>query len=338
MVAAAIVMTVVVVQPAAACDIPVYEWALLNWPPDTYELLVFHEGPLDTGIATALEALQTEGLPESQTLNLSSRRIAEGSSMQEADAQVWERENPGESPWMALRYPGMPPDFPSLWVGKATLEEIQRISDSPARHAIAEALARPVSHVWVLLKCGNDQKDSEARERLEAGLARIPDILDPETVAPTASITHAIVDMDRRDPEEAVLVHTLLRSEPDLMAYDEPMVFPVFGRGRALYALVGAGIETQNLGDACAYIAGRCSCLVKDANPGVDLLLGADWPDVVSAAGVQAVAPSAQPSPDLPADALPPSARPGWYILGGLAGAFIAMMGVSVLLLRKTFS
>ncbi|MEA3364225.1 MAG: hypothetical protein U9Q79_01175 [Candidatus Hydrogenedentes bacterium] len=335
----ALIIAALIAYPAAACDIPVYEWALLNWAPDTYELLIFHEQPLEAGITSALEALDTEKSPENAKLNVETRRIAAGPAMEAADAHVWERDNPGDSPWMALRYPGMPPDFPSLWVGKASPEEIQRLSDSPARHSIAKALIQPVSHVWVLLKCGNEQKDTEARERLEAGLARIPDMLDPETISPNAAITHATVEVDRDDPAEAVLVHTLLRSEPDLMGYDEPMVFPVFGRGRALYALVGAGINAENILDACVYIAGRCSCLVKDENPGVDLLLAADWSSMASATSAAVIVPQVSDTySDTPAEPLPPSAHPGRYILAGLGGAFILMVGLSALVLRKTFS
>ena len=55
------------------------------------------------------------------------------------------------------------------------------------------------------------------------------------------------------------------------------MVFPIFGRGRVLYALVGKGIRADNLGEAARFLIGSCSCQIKEQNPGVDLILSADW-------------------------------------------------------------
>jgi hypothetical protein len=62
------------------------------------------------------------------------------------------------------------------------------------------------------------------------------------------------------------------------------MVFPVFGRGRALFPLVGAGITPKNIRDAAEFLAGPCSCEVKEQNPGFDLLLKADWRDLLGQA------------------------------------------------------
>ena len=73
-------------------------------------------------------------------------------------------------------------------------------------------------------------------------------------------------------------ISILINSEPDLFDYmSYPMAFPVYGRGRALYALVGAGINEWNINEACAFITGACSCEVKALNPGVDLLMMVDW-------------------------------------------------------------
>jgi hypothetical protein len=69
----------------------------------------------------------------------------------------------------------------------------------------------------------------------------------------------------------------LLSTEPDLAAVREPIVFPIFGRGRALYALVGKGIRAETIEQAATFLIGKCSCQVKEQNPGTDLLLTADW-------------------------------------------------------------
>ena len=87
----------------------------------------------------------------------------------------------------------------------------------------------------------------------------------------------------RDDPPSSALVAMLIGSEPDLAERTDPMVFPVFGRGRALLPLIGAGITAKNIHDSAAFLVGPCSCEVKEQNPGFDLLLAADWDDVALA-------------------------------------------------------
>jgi hypothetical protein len=92
-----------------------------------------------------------------------------------------------------------------------------------------------------------------------------------------AGLSFSTVRLSRDDPREKHLVSMLLGSEPDLEAFREPMAFPVFGRGRVLYALVGKGINEEYVDEACAFLAGPCSCQVKELNPGTDLLMAVDW-------------------------------------------------------------
>jgi len=80
-------------------------------------------------------------------------------------------------------------------------------------------------------------------------------------------------------------VQMLLRSEPDLIDRTDPMIFPVFGRGRALLPLIGAGITADNIHSSASFLVGACSCEVKELNPGFDLLLAADWDELLSVDG-----------------------------------------------------
>jgi hypothetical protein len=69
----------------------------------------------------------------------------------------------------------------------------------------------------------------------------------------------------------------LLATEPDLKQSSGPIAFPVFGQGRALYALVGKGIKHETIDEAASFLIGSCSCQVKEKNPGSDLLMAVDW-------------------------------------------------------------
>ena len=59
-----------------------------------------------------------------------------------------------------------------------------------------------------------------------------------------------------------------------------------------LCALVGGGINEETIGEVAAFLTGPCSCLIKEMNPGIDLLMSADWTSVLSApTGAEEVLP-----------------------------------------------
>jgi hypothetical protein len=94
-------------------------------------------------------------------------------------------------------------------------------------------------------------------------------------------------------------LNSLLNSEPDLHEYsDQPLAFPVFGRGIVLYALVGKGISPETIKSASSFIVGPCSCQVKEQNPGFDLLLSHDWDGAVGKQLISSA--SAQETTDAP--------------------------------------
>ena len=91
----------------------------------------------------------------------------------------------------------------------------------------------------------------------------------------------SILTLNRDDPQEHFLLKMLLASESDLEELNQPMAFPVLGRGRVLYGLVGKGISELTIGLASRFIIGPCSCQVKNQNPGFDLLMVNDWDEKI---------------------------------------------------------
>ena len=91
-----------------------------------------------------------------------------------------------------------------------------------------------------------------------------------------------VLKVARSDAAEKWLVRMLLSVESDLQEYvdknpNEPLVFAIYGRGRAMPPFAGKGITTENLADCAVFLAGACSCMVKDQNPGKDLLIRWNW-------------------------------------------------------------
>ena len=190
-----------------------------------------------------------------------------------------------------------------IWSGAVTMQNARRLVDSPVRRSIVKRLLAGESATWLIVRSGNPEGDQKARATMKAFVQAAPDTLripdgviqrsvaeagegggfvgDPDNVLRSdvpLQIAFSFIEIDRHDPEESVFLQMLLNVEDDLHEFSsEPLAFPVFGRGRVLEPLVGSGIELNNALDYAGYLCGACSCQVKDQNPGLDLLVAADW-------------------------------------------------------------
>jgi hypothetical protein len=177
-----------------------------------------------------------------------------------------------------------------FWTGEFTQAAVKALIQSPKRRQLAQRLTDGQTAVWMVVESGNAAKDKAVMQLLDQQLATATKELKEtapelglatdteEPQIPNISYEFSILPVSRSDPKERMLLETLLKSEPDLDEYsDEPIVFPTFGRGRSLFALVGEGINTENLRDAIAFITGPCGCEIKMLNPGVDLLMNENW-------------------------------------------------------------
>src|SRR5262249_53323119 len=92
------------------------------------------------------------------------------------------------------------------------------------------------------------------------------------------------------------------------------VAYPVFGRGRTIAGLAGSELTAGEVESATRYLCAPCSCKVKRALNGCDLLLGVEWGRVLeggSGPGDAASRPTSSALPpviDLPA--LPPTVAP----------------------------
>jgi hypothetical protein len=267
-----------------ACNVPAFRYALERWPADPYQILVYHRtGPQ----GAAFELLQKGASERGGAANYSLKGIdvtkPEGKALAEQRSIV-------AYPWVEIYYPIHFQVRTPVWSGPLTLDRAQKILNSPGRSRLAQTLLSGEVAVWILIRSGYDQKDRRALESLKTHLdrasatLRIPDIGadvngNPIEVTDFKSypVRFGLMEITHDDPEEDLLVSALLKSEPDLERYGEPMAFPVFGRGRALYALVGDGIQEKNIREACQSMLVWCSCQIKALSPGTDLLISADW-------------------------------------------------------------
>ena len=274
-------------EPVSACDVPVFRYAMERWHTDIYEIVVFHNGPLKTKDTSTVSWLLQHSYENNPSANF---LVTVVDLSTEVDDSMHALESLGSLglPLLVVRQPESGMYRGSVWSGPLSMDAGRKIVNSPARQEIAKRLEGGDAAVFVLVAGGNPAHDNEAakfvREQLsmaENELTLSPQFLkrtDLEELGASPTPDFSLIRLSRDDPAEEVFVDMLMYSEPGLFEYQEyPMVFPVFGRGRALYALAGRGVTRDNIYVACEVTIGPCSCTVKAGNPGVDMLIVADW-------------------------------------------------------------
>lgn len=290
---ALIALIVLAGVPLLACQVPVFRYALERWNADRYQVFVVHSDPLDADAQLAVKALQAAADAENSRATIDVTVADLSQTETQIPAAVRRAFEAGKkTPTMYAYYPtangvGRTVPMHSCELNKTGVEVLL---DSPVRRQVCRRLQQGDSAVWIFVPCGREKDDQAALKRLEDQIAADAEWLQLPTpeeleVAPEVltkvkvplQITFSTVVLQRDDPAEKFLLQSLLNSEDDLTGFDQPLAFPVFGRGRVLYALVGQGIAGDTVRSASSFMAGPCSCQVKNQNPGFDLLLQADW-------------------------------------------------------------
>ena len=292
----------ILLSTACACDVPVSQYALENWPPFVYEVIIAHQGELPADTEKVLHQLHELSAEESGRANFCVRTADMAGNPGERVLKLWQSAGKPVEPCILLASPQFHDTATIVWSNECSEEAVRVLSDSPVRRQIVRHLLEGAAAVWVLLPSGDAKKDSAAELLITACLKEAEDKLNSEaegnmpeplstntgveesspnnpiTNSPPVDVRFSLLRVSRTDPAESALVAMLEHCEPDLKQYaSEPIVLPVFGRGRMLYALVGKGITADNIDRACQFLTGPCSCTIKEQNPGMDMLLSVDW-------------------------------------------------------------
>ncbi len=275
------------VVAASACNVPVFRYALERWEADPYEIVVFHNGSLTEEQQALVEGMEKTG--RDLLANLTVTRVNLAGELPPSLQTLWRRQANASPPWMVVRYPQQTGIENSAWAGPLNAETVKALLDSPARRDITQKLLRGDAVVWLLLGGGDGRRDDRVRQKIETELRQ----LEQSLVLPERSeldppinpdlplkIAFSTVGIAHADPAEQILVNLLLNWNTNLHAATEPMLFPIFGRGRAVSPVVGGQITAEAIRDMAEFLTGPCSCEVKAINPGYDLLLAANWRSV----------------------------------------------------------
>lgn len=306
-----------------ACTIPVFRYALDRWEADKFQLQV----PAAAGPETAdlLRPLRADG---------------------KANLEVRTATEPGP-PKAELRFPG---GGGALWSETLDAASLAALLDSPGRQRIVERVLAGDSVLWVV--CGGEADTERIGKRLrfleQVAALPIQDPNDPDSrlgPGPPLLLKFTTLRLAQDDPAEKLLRRMLAGPRAELDAEKTPFAAAVFGRGRVLGAWPLAELDDQALEEASMFLIGRCSCRVKDQNPGWDLLLNVDWDQALKQAGQSVTAAPPESAPQQEPEAVVTASGtsdPQIFIINRLiplpwvaGGAALILGALAWLLLRK---
>ena len=189
-----------------ACTTRVSEWVLLNSLPNQYTLVFFHSNPPD-------EALKKQNLIINDRIKTANIKYKE---VNRKDIK---------EPYYGLYYENR------LFSKFKTTDEFRDITTSPLREKIAAELMAGKLCVMLYLKTDNNEKDEKGLKTLRKTVSDSP-------------FGHIIpvFELSRNSKDEDGFATLLLNVEDDLKGIQEPMLFGIFGRFKALEPLLGKGM------------------------------------------------------------------------------------------------
>jgi len=300
---------------ASACTVPVFRFALDRWEADRFHLVLPPGLARDAAISDLLRPLRANGVAN---LDIETSTDA---ALREVELRFSTREQT------------------TLWKGALDEATLSAILDSPARKAILERILAGDSVVWVVADGGTPEDDAEAA-RIEKRLkfleqvASLPiqDPNDPDSQlgpGPPLLLKFTLLRFRRDDPAERIFARMLLGPEVPINPETTSFATAVFGRGRVLGAWDLEDLDDAALEDASLFLVGRCSCRIKNENPGWDILMNVDWANELMAVSqkvpvTKSVLTATTPSPVVTTKAAPVVAEPStssrnnWTLVGGI--------------------
>ncbi|MFK8114675.1 MAG: hypothetical protein AB8B91_20910 [Rubripirellula sp.] len=283
-----------------ACNIPVFRYALERWRPDQCEVVVFHDGPLSTNQRSLLQRIPDFG---SGSARASIKIIT--SDLTQSDApnrELWEQiksNHEVQLPYVVLRTQISRGRLVNGWHGPldSQQESLSKVFQSPARSELSRRLLAGHSIVWLMIASKDAKRNEATRQQLEDGFGSLANkVKMPEGIGLPGSELHSeiplllrysVLEIDRDDDSESFLVQLFSGFHPQAFEQGQPLVVPVFGRGRALEVIPAGDLNPRLMEDLTVFLSGACSCQVKDQNPGFDLLLTVDWDTELFGEGVE---------------------------------------------------
>lgn len=274
---------------AHACNIPVFRYALERWKPDAAEIVLFSKETLSAEDAAWVKHLTARSIENGGHLNASVVQV----DLDDANAERMElfeqlpQSATSALPHVIIRSKIGRGKWINHWHGSLVDAKQLGIVTSPIRDRLKDRLLSGHSVVWLLIRSKDPSKNDSAKELLKQSFDKLERSIQlPEGIGLPGSELYADVplvlkfstlEMGAEDPREKFLLGLLTGIRGQAFRDGEPLLVPVFGRGRALEVIPASTASSKLVEELTIFLSGACSCQVKEQNPGFDLLLESDW-------------------------------------------------------------
>lgn len=275
---------------AVACNIPVFRFALERWKPDSCEVVVFHKGPITGDDEKFVGELEAASLAKEGDANLNVIRCDLNTNTDQEFNDLWlsiSEKTDAKLPMLVARSLKGRGNTINHWHGSLKDSRTAGLLQSPIRTELSKRLQSGDAIVWLVIKSSDEKKTAAAKELLTQQCKELPEKIElPEGIGLPGSelysevpllLQFSVLEIDASDPKEQYLVRQLTGFQTEAFAAGEPLIVPVFGRGRSLEVIPGSQLTGELIHDLTDFLCGACSCQVKEQNPGFDLLLSTNW-------------------------------------------------------------
>jgi hypothetical protein len=274
---------------AFACTIPVFRFALDRWEADRFRLLTPASWATKPDMVRLLIPLRGNG-----------------------EANIRIEDNPDASATETKLL--FPHANTPVWSGTLDAATLPPLLDSPARRELLQRILSGDSVIWVVCTKEADKSEAdrvEKRLRYLEKVAALPpqDPDDPDSQlgpGPPLKLKFSVIRVSLDDPAEKIFAAMVAGpKQQELIAKGTSFAGPIFAKGRVLGSWALAELDDTAIEDATLFLIGRCSCRIKNENPGWDVVLKTDWEHALAKAGDAAAENTAELAPPTTSDARP---------------------------------
>ena len=302
---------------AFACKVPVFRYALERWNVDRYTMVVMLDGEPDEEVAGAVKRVMDASATDAANVEVQVIDIAKLSPQEQW--QLEDFDSTVETPHLQVFYPERNGRRKLCWEGAFTSSVVDAWLSSPLRSKVIDQLVAGASAVFVLVEGEDPKINQQVEEMVRLGVQQaMLEISIPEGVIPRLGANEYLKQHPEASLDDVLRCDIPLKVDFQIsrLAFDDqnesalramgnglaasssgPWLIPVFGRGRMLDAIDAKDLTAQTVMNACQYMVGECSCTVKTQNPGVDLLMSANWSESLGGDTVVIVDSQTQLSP-----------------------------------------
>ncbi len=238
-----------------ACQVPVFRYVLERWRPETYQVLVYHRGPLAEPAQAALKILREGSIDDTGKGNYGVELV----EVNEPGNQAKYPPCPSSAvlPCMTVYYPSRDASWLPAWSGQLTADNVRLFQDSPLRQQLARQLQQGLTAVWVLVECGQRERDEQAARSLTELLQKLEKTLelprDPDAdpkEQPNLRIAFSVLRVSRQDRGEMLLRDLVLNADRNYPDQELLLTLGAMGRGQTLGLMPGLGMAATVLSTA----------------------------------------------------------------------------------------